>query len=128
MNNPFQVSSQGPAVKGQDITNNFSEISDPIERVKTAISSSPVVIFMKGNALFPQCGFSANSVAILNQVAPTFSTFNILEDQEVRQGIKEFSGWPTFPQIYVNGELIGGNDILTEMYQNGELKKILSNN
>ena len=83
---------------------------------------------MKGNASAPQCGFSANSIAILKQIGVPFKTFNILNDPEVRQGLKEFSNWPTYPQLYVNGKLIGGNDIVTEMYQSGELQEYLKNN
>jgi monothiol glutaredoxin len=75
---------------------------------------------------FPQCGFSANSVAILNTLGKGFKTYDILQDMEVRQGLKEYSQWPTFPQLYINGELIGGNDIITELYQNGELKEMVA--
>ncbi len=100
------------------------ELKGQIEKL---LKSSKVVLFMKGNASAPQCGFSANSIAILKQVGVPFKTFNILNDPEVRQGLKEFSNWPTYPQLYVNGKLIGGNDIVTEMYQNGELQEYLKN-
>ena len=83
---------------------------------------------MKGNAQMPQCGFSANSVAILKQLGVSFKTFNILNDQDIRQGLKEYSNWPTYPQLYICGKLIGGNDILTEMYHSGELKEYLNKN
>lgn len=83
---------------------------------------------MKGNAQMPMCGFSANSVAILKNLGVGFKTFNILNDPEIRQGLKEYSNWPTYPQLYVNGQLLGGNDIITEMYQNGELQEFLKNN
>ena len=80
---------------------------------------------MKGNPSFPQCGFSANTVAILQTYNKPFTTFDILQDSDIRQGLKEYSNWPTFPQLFVNGELIGGNDIVTELYQNGELADLL---
>jgi monothiol glutaredoxin len=97
------------------------------QQIKNLILSSKVVLFMKGNAQMPQCGFSANSVAILKALGVSFKTFNILNDSEIRQGLKEYSNWPTFPQLYVNNQLIGGNDIITEMYQSGELQELLKN-
>lgn len=98
------------------------------EQIETLLNSSKVVLFMKGNADMPQCGFSANSVAILKHLGVSFSTFNILNDPEIRQGLKEYSNWPTYPQLYVKGQLIGGNDVITEMYKNGELQEFLKNN
>ena len=94
--------------------------------IRQQVTSHPVVLYMKGSPDFPQCGFSANAVRILNTcgVNNIFSV-NVLEDAEIRQGIKEFSSWPTIPQLYVNGEFIGGSDIITEMFQNGELKTAL---
>jgi monothiol glutaredoxin len=97
-------------------------------QIQGLLSSSKVVLFMKGNTQMPQCGFSANSVAILKHLGVPFKTFNILNDPEIRQGLKEFSNWPTYPQLYVNGKLLGGNDIITEMYQSGELQDYLKNN
>jgi monothiol glutaredoxin len=97
------------------------------QQIKNLIQSSKVVLFMKGNSQMPQCGFSANSVAILKALGVSFKTFNILNDPEIRQGLKEYSNWPTFPQLYVNNQLIGGNDIITEMYQSGELQEVLKN-
>jgi len=91
------------------------------QRIETLITSSPVVVFMKGNKLMPQCGFSNNVCQILNALAVPFETFDVLSDPEVRQGIKEFSDWPTIPQVYVQGEFLGGSDILIEMYNSGEL-------
>lgn len=94
--------------------------------IRQQVTSHPVVLYMKGTADFPQCGFSANAVRILNTCGVNnIFTVNVLEDPEVRQGVKEFSSWPTIPQLYVNGEFIGGSDILTEMFQNGELKTAL---
>lgn len=98
------------------------------EQIKCLLGSSKIVLFMKGNAEMPQCGFSANSIAILKNLGVSFSTFNILNDPEVRQGLKDFSNWPTYPQLYVKGQLIGGNDVITEMFQNGELQEFLKNN
>lgn len=83
---------------------------------------------MKGNAEMPQCGFSANSISILKNLGVSFSTFNILNDPEIRQGLKEYSNWPTYPQLYVKGQLLGGNDVITEMFKNGELQEFLKNN
>lgn len=91
-------------------------------RIETLINSSPVFVFMKGTKLMPQCGFSNNVVQILNALGISFETFDVLTDMEIRQGIKDFSDWPTIPQVYVKGEFMGGSDILIEMYNNGELK------
>ena len=99
---------------------------DVIERIKSQLSSNPVVLYMKGTPDFPQCGFSANAVGILRACGvDQFYSVNVLENPEVRQGIKEYANWPTIPQLYVNGEFVGGSDIMTEMYRNGELKKLL---
>ena len=95
------------------------------ERIQTLIQSSPVFVFMKGTKLMPQCGFSNNVVQILNALGMSFETFDVLYDMEIRQGIKDFSEWPTIPQIYVKGEFMGGSDILIEMYNSGELKEKL---
>lgn len=94
-------------------------------RIEALIQTSPIFVFMKGTKLMPQCGFSNNVVQILNAMGMTFETFDVLSDMEIRQGIKEFSEWPTIPQIYVKGEFIGGSDILIEMYNSGELKEKL---
>ena len=96
------------------------------QRIEQLIGSSPVFVFMKGNKLMPQCGFSNNVVQILNSLGVAFETFDVLSDMEVRQGIKEFSEWPTIPQVYVNGEFMGGSDILIEMYNSGELREKLA--
>ena len=96
------------------------------EKIESLIHSGDVVLFMKGTPDSPQCGFSANAVGILNQLGKTFKTFDILTNQEVRQGVKEYSRWPTYPQLYVQGKLIGGNDILMEMYKEGELQKLFA--
>ncbi len=95
------------------------------QRIDDLITTSPVVVFMKGNKLMPQCGFSNNVVQILQSLGVPFETFDVLSDMEIRQGIKEFSDWPTIPQIYVKGEFLGGSDILIEMYNSGELREKL---
>ena len=95
------------------------------ERIQTLIRSSPIFVFMKGTKLMPQCGFSNNVVQILNALGMSFETFDVLSDAEIRQGVKDYSEWPTIPQVYVKGEFMGGSDILIEMYNNGELKEKL---
>ncbi len=99
--------------------------SNTISRIETIINSSPIVVFMKGTKLMPQCGFSNNVVQILNSLGMSFETFDVLSDMEIRQGIKDYSNWPTIPQVYLNGEFIGGSDILIEMYNSGELREKL---
>ena len=95
------------------------------QRIEKLIASSPIFVFMKGNKLMPQCGFSNNVVQILHSLGVPFETFDVLSDMEIRQGIKEYSSWPTIPQVYVKGEFIGGSDILIEMYNSGELREQL---
>ncbi len=95
------------------------------EKLKELIDEDEIVLFMKGDKYLPKCGFSAQVVDILNSLELQFTTFDILEDDEVRQGLKEYSKWPTFPQLYHNGELIGGCDIIKEMKENGELQELL---
>jgi monothiol glutaredoxin len=97
-----------------------------IDRIKTQLSSSPVMLYMKGTPDFPQCGFSAQAVGALRACKAKFETVNIFEDPEVREALKTYSNWPTFPQLYVNGELVGGCDITIEMYKSGELKQLLA--
>jgi monothiol glutaredoxin len=99
---------------------------DAIERIKAQLSAAPVVLYMKGTPDFPQCGFSAQTVGALRACGARFTHFNIFEDPEVREALKVYSKWPTFPQLYVNGELVGGCDITLEMYKNGELKQLLA--
>jgi monothiol glutaredoxin len=94
--------------------------------IQKHIDGSDVMLFMKGTPLFPQCGFSARVVQILKHAGVPFSSVNVLEDPEIREGIKEFSHWPTIPQLYIKGEFIGGCDIVTEMYQTGELTALLT--
>ena len=94
-------------------------------KIEELINSNPIFVFMKGNKLMPQCGFSNNVVQILNSLGMSFETFDVLSDMEIREGIKEYSNWPTIPQVYVKGEFIGGSDILISMYNSGELKQKL---
>ena len=99
---------------------------DVVERIKAELDSGPVVLFMKGTPDFPQCGFSAQTVAALRAVGANFRHVNIFEEPEMREALKRYSNWPTYPQLYVKGELIGGCDIALEMLKSGELKKLMS--
>ena len=96
------------------------------ERIEKVISEHPVVLFMKGTPQFPQCGFSGQVIQILDYLGAPIHGVNVLEDEEIRQGVKEFSNWPTLPQLYIKGEFIGGADIAREMFQSGELKAVLA--
>ena len=95
------------------------------DRIKKQLGDYPVLLYMKGTPDFPQCGFSAQTVGALRAVNAKFAFVNIFEDPEIREGLKEYSNWPTFPQLYVNGELIGGCDIALELYESGELQQIV---
>ena len=99
---------------------------DVEQRIRTELDASPVVLFMKGTPDFPQCGFSAQTVAALRAVGAQFKYVNIFEEPELREALKRYSNWPTYPQLYVKGELLGGCDIALEMYKSGELKKLLA--
>ena len=94
-------------------------------RIDGLVQNNKILVFMKGSKLMPQCGFSNNAVQILNSLGVPFETVDVLEDYEIRQGIKEYSNWPTIPQVYVNGEFIGGSDVLIELYQDGQLEPML---
>jgi monothiol glutaredoxin len=98
---------------------------DVNDRIRKELSTAPVVLFMKGTPEFPQCGFSAQTASALRQLGAQFHHVNIFEDAELREALKRFSNWPTYPQLYVNGELVGGCDIALEMYRSGELKQLL---
>ena len=100
-------------------------MSDINQKIDSIVKASPVVLFMKGTALFPQCGFSSRAIAILEHLGTEYETVDVLQDQEIRQGIKGYSDWPTIPQLYVNGEFVGGSDIMMEMYESGELAELL---
>lgn len=99
---------------------------DTQERIKQQIGSSKIVLYMKGSPQFPQCGFSAKATQLLNACGAKFESYDVLSDPDIRQGIKQYSNWPTIPQLYVNGEFVGGCDIMKEMYQSGELQKLLA--
>ncbi len=93
------------------------------DRIEQLVQSNTIMVFMKGNKLMPQCGFSNNVVQILNVLGVPFETYDVLSDPEIRQGIKDYSNWPTIPQVYLNGEFLGGSDILIELYQSGKLQE-----
>lgn len=99
---------------------------DVIERIKDQLSSNPVLLYMKGTPDFPQCGFSGQTVQVLNACQAEFAYVNIFEEPEMREALKAYSNWPTYPQLYINGELVGGCDIIMDLYQKGELPKMLS--
>ncbi|MCG9889901.1 MAG: Grx4 family monothiol glutaredoxin [Thermosynechococcaceae cyanobacterium MS004] len=94
-------------------------------RIQNLVDSNKILVFMKGSKLMPQCGFSNNAVQILNSLGAPYETVDVLSDPDIRQGIKEFSNWPTIPQIYINGEFVGGSDVLIELYQQGELQQLV---
>ena len=95
------------------------------ERIDAIVKAKDIVLFMKGTALFPQCGFSSRAVAILDHLGVPFETVDVLQDQDVRQGIKDYSDWPTVPQLFVRGEFVGGSDIMMEMFESGELQQLV---
>jgi monothiol glutaredoxin len=101
-------------------------VSDAQTRIADLVKSNEIVLFMKGTPLFPQCGFSSRAVAILDRLEAKYETVDVLQDPEVRQGIKEYSDWPTVPQLYVKGEFVGGSDIMMEMFESGELQELLA--
>jgi monothiol glutaredoxin len=100
-------------------------MSDARSRIDEIVKNNPVVLFMKGTPLFPQCGFSNRAIAILDHCGVAYESVDVLQDMDIRQGIKAFSEWPTIPQLYVKGEFVGGSDIMMEMYQAGELQQLL---
>ena len=100
-------------------------MTDAKSRIDELVKKNDILLFMKGTALFPQCGFSSRAVAILDRLGATYETVDVLQDPEIRQAIKEYSDWPTVPQLYVHGEFVGGSDIMMEMYENGELHELL---
>lgn len=104
-------------------------MSDVQQRIDTLVKGNEVLLFMKGNASFPMCGFSGRAIQVLKACgvdAKSIATVNVLDDAEIRQGIKEYSNWPTIPQLYIKGEFIGGSDIMMEMYESGELQKVIA--
>ena len=119
-------SHQSPTISNHSTRTFKIMASNADQRIKDLIGSSRIFVFMKGNKLMPQCGFSNNVVQILNSLGVPFETFDVLSDMEIRQGIKDYSNWPTIPQVYLDGEFIGGSDILIEMYNSGELREKLN--
>ena len=101
-------------------------MSDPAGRIAEIVKADDIVLFMKGTALFPQCGFSSRAIAILDRLGATYQTVDVLQDPEIRQGVKDYSDWPTVPQLYVGGEFVGGSDIMMEMFESGELQELLA--
>jgi monothiol glutaredoxin len=101
-------------------------MSDAHNRIAEVVKSNDVVLFMKGTPLFPQCGFSSRAIAILDHLGVAYESVDVLQDMEIRQGIKEYSEWPTIPQLYVKGEFVGGSDIMMEMFEAGELQQLLA--
>jgi monothiol glutaredoxin len=101
-------------------------VTDPKTRIADLVKSNDVVLFMKGTALFPQCGFSSRAIAILDHLGAQYETVDVLQDPEIRQGIKDYSEWPTIPQLYVRGEFVGGSDIMMEMFESGELQQLIA--
>jgi monothiol glutaredoxin len=99
--------------------------TDANSRIAEIVGKNDVVLFMKGTPLFPQCGFSSRSIAILDRLGAPYETVDVLQDPEIRQGIKQYSDWPTIPQLYVKGEFVGGSDIMMEMFESGELQQLL---
>jgi len=100
--------------------------TDTHARIADLVGANDIVLFMKGTPLFPQCGFSSRAIAILDHLGTPYETVDVLADQEIRQGIKAFSDWPTIPQLYVKGEFVGGSDIMMEMFESGELKQLIA--
>ena len=101
-------------------------MSDVKQRIGELVGNNDIVLFMKGSALFPQCGFSSRAVAILDHLGVAYETVDVLADQDIRNGIKQYSDWPTVPQLYVKGEFVGGSDIMMEMFESGELKQLVA--
>jgi monothiol glutaredoxin len=124
--NPFNIlgDQSTPVQTGQDVSTQGAT-GTLNERIEGLIKSDNVFLFMKGQPQMPQCGFSANVVGLLNHLGVQFKSFDILSDMDIRQGVKEYSNWPTYPQLYVKGELLGGNDVIMELFEDGELQDIL---
>lgn len=124
--NPFHIAGGSPEPRFSGAPANEADRTVPApERVEKLVNASDVFLFMKGIPEQPQCGFSANSIAILETIGAPYTTFDVLSDETVREAAKQFAGWPTFPQLWVRGELVGGNDIMMEMFQSGELEPLV---
>ena len=124
--NPFNIlKSDMPQAKTREAVQEENKTGELNERIKRLIGSSDVFLFMKGTPDFPQCGFSANVIGLLDNLAVEYKTFDILSDMDIRQGVKDYANWPTYPQLWLKGNLVGGNDIIAEMFHSGELEKLL---
>jgi monothiol glutaredoxin len=124
-NSPFRIASADEGALGAPVSE--QDTAAPAhERIQRMVSSSDVFLFIKGTPQQPMCGFSANTVAIVDTLGVPYSTFDVLSDEGIRQAAKTFSQWPTFPQVYIRGEFVGGNDIVTEMYTQGELQSMIA--
>lgn len=124
--NPFNIlGKESTPINQGEAVSNVDKNSELNEQIKSLINSADLFLFMKGTPDMPMCGFSANTIAMLNSVGKPYKTFNILEDMDIREGLKVYSNWPTYPQLYYKGELVGGNDIITEMFQSGQLQEVL---
>jgi monothiol glutaredoxin len=126
-NNPFKITATPDSESGvgRPITPETTT-TDPVERIRSMIDGSAIFLLIKGTPQRPQCGFSANTVAIMESLGVPYRTFDVLADESIRDAAKRFAGWPTFPQVYVNGEFIGGNDILVEMFESGEIQNLIA--
>jgi len=124
--NPFKIAATPEPFEGQGrpLTESDNGV-DPAERVRSMVESSDVFLLIKGTPDRPMCGFSANTVAVMDALEIPYRSFDILSDEDIRTAAKQVAGWPTFPQVYVRGEFIGGNDIVTEMYHDGELQRLV---
>ena len=125
--NPFTIAAapEPNAGHGQPVSERFPG-ADPTERIRSMVNASEIFLLIKGTPQQPQCGFSANTVAIIESLGVSYKAFDVLSDESIRTAAKEVAGWPTFPQVYVRGEFIGGNDIVTEMHANGELQAMVA--
>ncbi len=125
--NPFNIlGKESTPINQSEVVSDVDKNKELNEQIESIIGSAELVLFMKGTADMPMCGFSANTVAMLNSIGKPYKTFNILEDMDIREGLKAYSNWPTYPQLYFKGELVGGNDIITEMFQSGQLEEVLN--
>ncbi|MDA8793332.1 Grx4 family monothiol glutaredoxin [Bacteriovoracaceae bacterium] len=123
--NPFNILNQEQVGTEVVEDSQTADTTNPNERINKLITENHIVLFVKGNPEMPQCGFSHNTMEIFNRLGKVYKTFNVLADPSIRQGIKDFTNWPTIPQVFVKGEFIGGNDVVTSLYQNGELAEMV---
>jgi monothiol glutaredoxin len=123
--NPFRIAAEQPSVAGGEPVQEGDASASPLDRIDRMVKSSDILLFIKGTPRQPLCGFSANTVAMLDHVGVSYRTFDVLADDAIRTAAKEYSSWPTFPQVYVRGEFIGGNDIVTDMFYSGELQRTI---